>query len=52
MNHTWSENKCTMCQAERNKVYGGYTYYRGMMIFGMSRPDCIDWDLENSKTID
>lgn len=53
MNHKWKENKCTSCGAERYKSKFGYSYARGIHFFGLNkRPDCIDWDLENSKTID
>jgi hypothetical protein len=53
MNHTWKDNKCTLCGCKRKKNRFGYFYSRGMQLFGINyRPDCIDWELENSKTID
>ncbi|MFD2824831.1 hypothetical protein ACFS5M_14205 [Lacinutrix iliipiscaria] len=53
MNHKWNNNKCTICGCEREKTFYGYNYYRSGQIFGINkRPDCIDWELENKKTID
>ena len=52
MNHTWKNDKCGMCGCERRKISYGYFYLREMIMFGMEKPNCIDWELENSKTID
>lgn len=51
---------CKMCGCKRDmfliKINDFYKkefiYSRSKMIFGDTRPDCIDWELENSKTID
>jgi len=51
MNHKWKNNECTTCGCERNKTYNNYFYSRSGMNFAF-RPDCIDWEVENNKTID
>lgn len=61
MNHTWKktsklDDECKRCGCERTKHYicgqRVYMYCRSGIVFGSERPDCIDWDVENSKTID
>lgn len=68
MNHKWGKEykgkhykderiiwqKCKVCGCERgNKQHGQYQYVRSGILFGYgNRPDCIDWEEENSKTID
>ena len=54
--HTMETQKCVMCGCERfpfrrKKIILGYGYSRSGLNLNDS-PDCIDWDLENSKTID
>ena len=64
--HTWiltdESNKsiCTTCGCTRIKerrhlggrIYFDYYYERSGIVFGFQRPDCIDWEIENNKTID
>ena len=61
MNHTWKkisklDNECKRCGCEMSKHYIDgqriYMYSRSGIIFGSDRPDCIDWEVENRKTID
>jgi hypothetical protein len=56
LNHKWKDNVCVTCGCKREyimytKTFGVYTYSRSGHTFDY-RPDCIDWELENSKTID
>ena len=50
--HKWENNVCVRCQCHRRVFYGCYMYWRSGITFGYERPDCIDWDIENAKTID
>lgn len=61
MNHKWKKipdvfgfisHKCKVCGCQRD-VRGRLTcYHRSGMLFGETRPDCIDMKVENKKTID
>lgn len=56
--HAWVksgeyEHTCKICGCVRNREYhNGRTYFyykRSGIIFGLQRPDCIDW---NDNTLD
>ncbi len=67
MNHKWGNKekegglitqRCETCGCGRTPTYNndngwiiGYIYERNSMVF-RDRPDCIDWEVENAKTID
>ncbi len=56
MKHKWKDDICIRCGCKRElvkipKFYAEYVYTRAGILFN-NRPDCIDWVLENSKTID
>lgn len=57
MNHKWKKTEdkqkcvCVNCKAERLIAFAFVIYSRSGIVFNY-RPDCIDWELENSKTID
>ena len=60
MNHKWEKtsiktDKCKVCGCEREKHFAGkysfYIYTRSSIIT-VNRFDCIDWGVENNKTID
>ncbi len=65
MNHKWSNKytkheltsqDCKTCGCTRTPIYYrgkllSYLYERSSIHY-QHRPDCIDWELENSKTID
>lgn len=61
MNHKWNKISdkiaiCKTCGCKRSKHYISgqkiYSYNRSSISFFDSRPDCIDWEEENKKTID
>jgi hypothetical protein len=67
MNHTWkrapnrtnsamtitSTYVCTRCGLKRERVLtAGEFYERSGLFYAKQKPDCIDWEIENSKTID
>jgi len=53
MKHKWKDNICIRCKCKREKLYGVYWYTRSGIVFGLNeRPICIDWEVENNKTID
>lgn len=55
MRHKWKNNICITCGCKREYIsvggWGEFIYTRSGITFE-SRPDCIDWDIENAKTID
>ncbi|GAB3164771.1 hypothetical protein [Telluribacter humicola] len=64
MNHTWSPStkattlekkvkveECTICGCEK-LMFPINTYYRRSGMLFQSAPECIDWAVENAKTID
>lgn len=57
MKHTWKNDVCIRCGCKRSLEYVGgkwtaYLYERSGIMYGWTRPDCIDWKKENNKTID
>lgn len=53
MNHKWIKDKCVTCGCERQKIMGLYIYSRSNMVADeASSFPCIDWGVENAKTID
>ena len=57
MNHKWENNICVRCGCEREKIGWGfgsmYLYTRSMIIKSNAKDlPCIDWEVENAKTID
>lgn len=64
MKHKWKKvkkykDKCTVCNCIREsdvhktngKWYKFYIYIRSGIVFS-GRPDCINWEEEDNKTID
>ena len=61
MNHKWkkvtsTKHTCKVCECNREIIYIGncktYWYDRSGIIYSQVRPSCIDWKIENNKTID
>ena len=53
LKHKWENNICIRCGCEREKHSFGYLYVRLSIIKSKaSELPCIDWDVENAKTID
>ena len=61
MNHKWDHtskknDKCKVCGCEREKHYtsdrSSFFIYTRSGIVSSNRIDCINWEVENSKTID
>jgi len=57
MRHSWKDDVCVRCGCKRSMEYVGckwtaYFYERSGIVYGWDRPDCIDWKVENNKTID
>lgn len=50
--HKWKDNECTTCECTREGKRGTYVYRRSDMTFSQHLPDCIDWKVEDKKTID
>lgn len=46
-----TRQECTKCGCVKETGYFGIIYSRSGMMFDFA-PECIDWELENSKTID
>jgi len=54
-NHKWKNNICVRCGCEREycTLSRVYIYSRsGIVTTIAKRLECIDWEVENSKTID
>lgn len=44
---------CKRCLLKRERILTmGAFYSRSGILFNKEMPDCIDWEIENSKTID
>lgn len=53
MNHKWKNNECIRCGCKRKIICGIPRYFRsGLEGDKASTFECIDWEAENSKTID
>lgn len=67
MRHKWIKNSdlkgvyiCKVCGCKRymsfqnykGKVFKNYIWERSGHILHLNSPECIDWKLENAKTID
>ena len=53
MKHKWKDNKCIVCGCNREKQFGVFWYNRSGIFFRLNElPECINWEVENNKTID
>ena len=49
----YSADTCVRCGMLREKLSPGYYYSRSGQQYGFDQlPECIDWEVENAKTID
>ena len=50
--HSWKgTNVCVKCGCEKHSI-GGYTWYSRTGHTMEKSPECIDWEIEDQKTID
>lgn len=62
MKHKWGKkfkdqtgmksSKCNVCGMTKSEQYGFTSYMRSGILYSNRLPECIDWEIENSKTID